>query len=156
MGGAGAGATLLLILAGWGLGFVQFGRVAQSPGAQDAAGAAQNTPAAEPAAPAPSRPAAPPPAQVNPALVMLDRLTDSVLGAVSVYANRRARFQGPDDCNALAEALVAVEGHWITYNAQGKPRDLVLDDRRAARDQSLYARVDTVETHFDQTSCPRP
>lgn len=156
MGGAGAGATLLLILAGWGLGFVQFGRVAQSPGAQDAAGAAQNTPAAEPAAPAPSRPAAPPPAQVNPALVMLDRLTDSVLGAVSVYANRRARFQGPDDCNALAEALVAVEGHWITYNAQGKPRDLVLDDRRAARDQSLYARVDTVETHFDQTTCPRP
>lgn len=142
MSGAGAGAMVLLILAGWGLGLVHFGRVSQSPPAQDA-------PAAEPAAPTP-------PARVDPALVALDQFTDSVLGAVRLYADRRARFRGPADCTALAEALVAVEGHWITYNAQGKPRDLVLDDRRAARDQSLYARVDTVETHFDQTACPRP
>jgi hypothetical protein len=144
MGGAGAGAMVLLILAGWGLGLVRFGRVAQSAPGQEAS--------PQPAAPPPAQPSA----QVNPALVALDQLTDSVLGAVLVYGDRRASFRGPEGCAALAEALVAVEGHWMAYNARGKPRDLVLDDRRAARDQSLYARVDTVETHFDQTACPRP
>jgi proteasome lid subunit RPN8/RPN11 len=140
MSGAGAGAVVLLMLAGWGLGLVHFGRVTQSGPAQGAS----------------SEAAAPPPASANPALVALDQLTDSVLGAVRVYGDRRTGFRGPEDCGALALALVDVETRWIAYNARGKPRGLVLDSERAARDQSLYAQVDTVESHFDGSACPRP
>jgi serine/threonine-protein kinase len=139
-----AGVIVLLVLAGWWLGLIRLGGVTQSAPVQEAP--------PEPAAPS----SGPAPAQADPALVRLDRLTDAVLDAVRVYGDRRARFRGPENCAALAQALVAVEGHWIAYNARGKPHDLALDDPRAARDQSLYAVVGTVETHFDQTVCPRP
>ena len=86
----------------------------------------------------------------------LDRLTDSVLTVVRTYRQRSAAFdRGQRDCAPLSQALVSVEGLWISYN-QRKPRDITLDAQRATRDQSLYAQVDTVESHFDASACPRP
>lgn len=136
----------------------------------DSAAREANSPPAQEPAPVGGQPAdaqvqstptqaAPPPAAaapINPALVALDQLTDSVLASVRAYRTRRTEFgQGTADCAALAEALVVVEGRWINYNVQGRPRDLVLDATRAVRDRSLYAEVDSVETHFDRSGCPR-
>ncbi len=140
-GAGGAAAMALLVVAGWGIGLVHFGRMAGSASPQ--------------AAPAES--GAPPATPVNPALVLMDQFTDSVMGSVRVYRQRGAGFDaGRVDCAALAQALVVVEGHWMAYNSRGKPRDVLLDAQRAARDQSLYAQVDTVESHFDKSACPRP
>lgn len=152
-GAVGAAATTALFLGAWALGLVHFGRSDESVVATPVSAAAPPTRAAPPAVePAPTPPAAP-----NPALVALDQLTDSVLAAVRNYQTRRTQFgEGQADCAALADALMAVEGHWINYNVQGKPRDLVLDATRAARDRSLYADVDSVETQFDRSACPRP
>lgn len=134
------------------------------PQAQQTAARTPSTPEQRPApreAPAPSRPAAPPtrPAAppVDPALLRFDRVTDSVTAAVRAYHGSRSRFDAKqEDCSALGRALVAVEGLWITYNTQGKPRNITLDATRAARDRSLYAQVDSVETDFDKSACPRP
>jgi proteasome lid subunit RPN8/RPN11 len=175
-GVVGAVAMTALFVGAWALGLIQFGRDESAVATPvNAAAAEPAEPPPRPAAPAPQEQAAaqPPPTQAapppaaepapirpaapNPALIALDQLTDSVLGSVRSYRTRRTQFgQGQADCAVLAEALMAVEGHWINYNVQGKPRDLVLDATRAARDRSIYAEVDSVETHFDRSACPRP
>ncbi len=168
-GAVGAAAMAALLLGAWAVGLISFGHSEESaaapvtsaapptreeapPPAPDPAPAQEQSVAAQPA---PTQAAAPDPAVV--ALDQLDQLADSVLVAVRTYQTRRTQFgQGQADCAALAEALKAVEGHWINYNVQGKPRGLVLDVTRAARDRSLYAELDSVETHFDSSACPRP
>jgi len=164
--GLGAGVVALLVVGGWAMGFVRLGRAPGAAPEQPAATGVAANPATQSAppdsAPAPrTQPpaqAAPPAAPaVNPALLAMDRLTDSVLTAVRTYRQRGAAFdQGQRDCAPLSQALVTVEGLWIAYNQRGKPRNVTLDAQRAARDQSLYAQVDSVESHFDASACPRP
>lgn len=166
--GAGLGATVmaLLVAGGWAMGMVRFGRVPVTVPDQPAATGVAASQASRSTTPdtapvqrvQPPAQAAPPTAPaVNPALLAMDRLTDSVLTAVRSYRERGATFdQGQKDCAPLSQALITVEGLWIAYNQRGKPRNLTLDAQRAARDQSLYAQVDTVESHFDASACPRP
>jgi proteasome lid subunit RPN8/RPN11 len=133
-----------VVAAGWALGLVRFGRV---PGA--ASGAEEGT--------APGVEAAARGSAVDPRVTRLDALADSLQQAVGDYRARRARFDGRQaSCPPLAQALVALEEHWMGYNARGKPRDLTLDSGRAVRDRSLYARVDSIETDFDRSDCQRP
>jgi hypothetical protein len=130
-GAVGALLVALVVGVGWKLGMVRFEhlpRVASS------------------AEPAPT-----------PGLIRLDALADSVQQVLGEYRARRAGFSGQEAaCAPLAQALVAVESHWARYSARGTPRALTLDPERAARDRSLSARVDSIESDFDRSTCQRP
>jgi proteasome lid subunit RPN8/RPN11 len=108
-------------------------------------------PATQPAAPPP-----PPPPAASP-FARFDRLSDSLSGAVRNFQDRARLFaSGQMDCGGLARGLVAVDNLWITYNNERKGRLASLDPQRAARDQGLWASVDSVSRHFDNSGCPRP
>jgi hypothetical protein len=129
-------------------------RVSAQPTAAPAT--AQQPRVQAPVAQAPPQVVAPPAVQLNPALVVMDLLADSVLAAVRGYGEQRTVFdQGQKDCAALSQALTAVQDRWTAYNTRGKPPGLVLDQQRAARDQSLRAQVDTMQNHFSSAGCPR-
>jgi hypothetical protein len=77
--------------------------------------------------------------------------------AVQNYHDRAALFANRQiDCGALARGLVAIEDLWITYNTERRERIASFDARRAARDQGLYAGVDSVESQFERSHCQRP
>jgi len=109
--------------------------------------------AAVPAAPVPvPQPVAPP----SP-FARFDRLSDSLRGAVRNFQDRAALFaDGRMDCGGLATGLVAVENLWPTYNLERRGRMTSFDQRRASQDQAVYAAVDSVESRFEQSGCPRP
>jgi hypothetical protein len=89
--------------------------------------------------------------------VSFDRVADSVAARVLSY-NERARSSAalpPDGCPALAQALVAVEDIWTSYNI-AKRTHPSLDTPRVTRDAGLYAAVDSVGRHFEGTGCQRP
>ena len=89
--------------------------------------------------------------------VRFDRLSDTLSSAVRNYHDRAALFANRQiDCAALARGLVAIENLWINYNAERSARIASFDARRAARDQGLYAGVDSVEGQFEKSHCPRP
>jgi hypothetical protein len=50
---------------------------------------------------------------------------------------------------------VTVEQRWTAYTA-ARGAAGVLDATHAARDQTLYAGVDSVEHRFDKSGCERP
>ena len=109
-----------------------------------------------PPTPAPARPQPAPP-RVDTAFARFDGLTDTLSRAVRNYHDRAALFANRQiDCAALARGLVAIENLWITYNAERQVRIASFDARRAARDQGLYAGVDSVESSFERTRCQRP
>jgi len=111
-------------------------------------------PATGPAAtrPAPSQRA---PAQPAP-LAHLDLVGDSLTQVVRNFGERATQFaRGQLPCAGLARGLAAVESRWIAYNAARRSAG-VLDAAHAARDQTLYAGVDSVEHRFEQSGCPRP
>ncbi len=114
------------------------------------------TPATRP--PSPSRPAPRPAAPpIDTTFVRFDRLSDTLSSAVRNYHDRAALFANRQiDCAALARGLVAIENLWITYNAERRDRIALFDARRAARDQGLYAGVDSVESQFERSRCSRP
>jgi len=86
-----------------------------------------------------------------------DRLTDSLSRAVRNFQDRAALFaSGRMDCNGLATGLVAVENLWATYNIERRARMASFDQRRATQDQAMYASVDSVESGFERSGCPRP
>jgi proteasome lid subunit RPN8/RPN11 len=119
----------------------------------------QTPPAA--AAPAAPRPAAPRPQAVAPrpdtSFARFDRLSDTLSSAVQRYHDRATLFTNRQiDCAALASGLVVIENLWINYNAERRVRMASFDARRAARDQGLYAGVDSVESQFERTRCQRP
>ncbi len=94
--------------------------------------------------------------RVDTAWLAFDRIADSVTRTVGVYGDRRRQFDGSRiDCTGLSRGLVSVEDAWTEYNV-GKRQTPTLDAPRAARDQTLYATVDSVERHFDRSGCPRP
>lgn len=96
------------------------------------------------------------PAPVDSTWLEFDRIADSVAAAVRVYGDRIRLFDASRiDCTGLSRGLVAVEDSWTEYNV-GKQQTPPLGAARAARDQTLYATVDSVGRHFDRSGCPRP
>ena len=115
-------------------------------------------------------PAAPPPAAAASAPVPVpqpvappspfarfDRLSDSLSRAVRNFQDRASLFKdGRMDCGGLATGLVSIENLWITYNSERRARMAAFDQRRASQDQAMYAAVDSVESRFEHSGCPRP
>ncbi|PYP49576.1 MAG: hypothetical protein DMD45_14050 [Gemmatimonadetes bacterium] len=126
-----------------------------------------------PARPAPKPPpAAPPPSAARaapsgtpataaapvrpPARTKLDQIGDSLTQVVRSFTDRARLFDRRQlACAGLARGLEVVENRWIAYNAARRSAG-VLDAARAARDQALYAGVDSVERRFEQSGCARP
>ena len=116
--------------------------------------------------PPPTAPATPRPAAARPqaaasrpdtTFIRFDRLSDTLSSAVQRYHDRATLFANRQiDCAALASGLIVIENLWITYNAERRERITKFDARRAARDQGLYAAVDSVEGQFERTRCQRP
>jgi len=112
--------------------------------------------AATPTGPAPSQRTVSPPAPPPAARAPLDVAGDSLTQVVRAFAERATQFaRGQVPCAGLARGLAAVENRWITYNTTRRNAG-VLDAAHAARDQTLYAGVDSVERRFEQSGCPRP
>ncbi len=115
-------------------------------------------PATQPAtAAAPTNPA---PTQRTPAQpaprARIDMAGDSLTQVVRMFGERAGLFsRGQVPCAGLAGGLAAVESRWIAYNTARRNAG-VLDAAHAARDQTLYAGVDSVERRFEQSGCPRP
>jgi len=113
------------------------------------------------AAPAPVR-VVPPPAAATPQpppspFARFDRLSDSLSRAVRNYHDRAQLFASSRiDCSGLANGLVSVESLWNAYNVERRARMANFDERRALQDQAMYASVDSVESRFEQSGCPRP
>jgi len=111
--------------------------------------------------PAPVR-VVPPPAAAIPQpppspFARFDRLSDSLSRAVRNYHDRAELFASSRiDCSGLANGLVSVESLWNTYNAERRARMANFDERRALQDQAMYASVDSVESRFEKSGCPRP
>ncbi|HEV8511099.1 MAG TPA: hypothetical protein VGQ48_11670 [Gemmatimonadales bacterium] len=102
-------------------------------------------------------PAAPPPQAVASPFARFDRLSDSLSRAVRNFHDRAALFaNGQMDCGGLAAGLVSIESLWITYNTERRARMASFDSRRTSQDQALYAAVDSVESRFEHSGCPRP
>jgi hypothetical protein len=139
---AGSAVTALVVAAGWALGVVHFDRRATR---------------SAPVEPQSQGPPVPLVLPVSPALAALDLLADSVQSALTEYHRRRTGFDnGRVRCAELAQVLMVVEDRWTGYNARGQPGDLTLDANRAARDRELYGAVDSVESDFQHSACPRP
>ena len=84
-------------------------------------------------------------------------MSDSLSRAVRNFQDRARLFaSGQMDCGGLATGLVAVDNLWIIYNTERKARLAAFDPARVARDQSLWASVDSVSRRFDDSGCPRP
>jgi proteasome lid subunit RPN8/RPN11 len=104
----------------------------------------------------PTRPTARAP-RSDTAFARFDRLSDTLFRAVRNYNDRAVMFANRQiDCAALARGLVAIENLWITYNDERRGKVASFDARRAARDQTLYAGVDSVEGQFERSRCRRP
>ncbi|OLB00699.1 MAG: hypothetical protein AUH23_00330 [Gemmatimonadetes bacterium 13_2_20CM_1_69_27] len=114
-------------------------------------------PAAPSQLPPPPPPPPPPPLPPSPpARIKLDLAGDSLTQVVRTFADRARLFdQKQLACAGLARGLELVEKRWIAYNAARRSAG-VLDGARAGRDQTLYARVDSVERKFEQSGCARP
>jgi len=84
-------------------------------------------------------------------------LSDSLSRAVRNFQDRASLFvDGRMDCGGLASGLVSVENLWPTYNLERRARMATFDSRRASQDQAIYAAVDSVESRFERSACPRP
>ncbi|PYP95243.1 MAG: hypothetical protein DMD34_07115 [Gemmatimonadetes bacterium] len=123
-------------------------------------------PQPEPAVRQTTRPAAPaasggsppplPPGRVQPPPTRLDALADSLTAAVRTFGERSTQFaRGQLLCAGLGTALKMVESRWTAYSAARRSAG-ALEAAQAARDQTLYAGVDSVERRFEQTGCARP
>ncbi|HLQ59218.1 MAG TPA: hypothetical protein VK113_06855 [Gemmatimonadales bacterium] len=126
----------------------------RSPSPPRAPGPRRRTTAAAPAAaPVP----VPQPVAASSPFARFDRLTDSLSRAVRNFQDRALLFTSSRmDCGGLATGLVSIENLWITYNTERRARMAAFDQRRASRDQAMYAAVDSVESRFEHSGCPRP
>ena len=98
-----------------------------------------------------------PPAVAASPFARFDRLSDSLSRAVRNFHDRAALFEnGRMDCGGLATGLVAMENLWGTYNGERRARMASFDQRRATQDQAMYAAVDSVESRYEHSGCPRP
>ncbi len=93
---------------------------------------------------------------VDSTLLRFERSADSVSVVVRNYEVRMRAFGASQaDCGGLSQTLVAVEDAWTDYSV-GKRKMASLDPTHTARDQQLYAGVDSVERAFDRSGCQRP
>jgi ribosome-associated translation inhibitor RaiA len=91
------------------------------------------------------------------AFARFDRLSDSLARAVRNFQDRAALFASSRmDCNGLATGLVAVENLWSSYSVERRARMASFDQARATQDQTVYTAVDSVESRFERSGCPRP
>jgi proteasome lid subunit RPN8/RPN11 len=129
-----------------------------SPRRRPTAGSPPPPPAPPPAAAVPAAPVPVPQPVAPPSpFARFDRLSDSLRGAVRNFQDRAALFaDGRMDCGGLATGLVAVENLWPTYNLERRARMAAFDQRRASQDQAVYRAVDSVESGFEHSGCPRP
>jgi hypothetical protein len=153
----------LLLIGGGGAAAGYWYFVLRQPGAvlPFGLGSRQAVPAPTPATRSSPRPTAPPPTPAAPRIdttfARFDRLSDTLSAAVRNYHERATLFANRQiDCAALARGLVTIENLWITYNTERTARIASFDARRAARDQGLYAGVDSVESQFERSHCQRP
>ena len=145
-------AALALLLVGGGVAGWYFYLRHTVLGGASPAPAAPLPQAAVPATGPESVAASPP---VDSSLLVFDRVADSVGAVVRRYGDAAQRFGARLDCAGLSQGLVAVEDAWTAYNL-GKRKAVALDAARRARDQALSTAVDSVESQFDGSGCPRP
>lgn len=114
------------------------------------------TPVAAP--PQITQPIPPPPAiTVASQFERFDRLSDSLTRMVRNFQDRAALFEsGRMDCSGLGNGIIAIENLWMSYNIERKARMASFDPPRVARDQALWASVDSVSRRFDNSGCHRP
>ena len=87
----------------------------------------------------------------------IDRISDTLVTSIRSYQEHARAFdRGPKDCTQLGRGLVQVENQWSAYNAEKGKLTRQLDDARARRDLMLFSGVDSVEAHYDRSSCRRP
>jgi hypothetical protein len=109
-------------------------------------------PAAKPQATPPAAPVAASRAPVTP----LDQVADSLATAVRSFNDRAALFdRRQSTCDGLGRGLLAVEARWLSYSTARRASG-ILDPTHTGRDQTLYARVDSVEHRFEKSGCQRP
>ena len=148
-------AAIILLLVGGG-GFAGWWFLLRKPAAEQTpvttSTAATTTAATRPADT--THAAVPPP--VDSTLLRFERSADSVALVVRNYETRMRAFGASQaDCGGLSQTLVAVEDAWTGYNV-GKRKMASLDPTHSARDEQLYAAVDSVERAFDRSGCQRP
>jgi hypothetical protein len=84
-------------------------------------------------------------------------VSDSLAADLREYQSRAARFAGRrTDCPGLGGAFATVEQRWITYSVQRRKLASQLDPARAAADSGFYSAMDSVESSFERSGCPRP
>ena len=156
-----AAVLLLALAAGVGAGWYFFFRPSPAADVTTAPAPANVQPTAPTASSAPADTApsvsSAPTALPDTTWVSFDRVADSVAARVRTYSERAqsAASLPPEGCPALAQALVAVEDVWTSYNI-AKRAHTSLNAPRVTRDAGLYAAVDSVGRHFEQTGCQRP
>jgi hypothetical protein len=73
------------------------------------------------------------------------------------YQNGAARFaERRTDCQGLAGAFATVEQRWITYSVQRRNLGRQFDPARATADTAFYSAIDSVESSYGRSGCPRP
>ncbi len=105
--------------------------------------------------PVASAPTAPP--QPASPFARFDRLSDSLARVIRNFQDRAALFaSGKLDCNGLASGLVTVENLYMSYLQERRARMAAFDEERKTQDQATYRAVDSVESSFERSGCPRP
>jgi len=94
---------------------------------------------------------------VTPALGAFAAVSDSLAADLRDYQSRAARFAGwRTDCPGLGGAFATLEQRWITYSVQRRKLAGPLDPARAATDTAFYSAMDSVESNYARSGCPRP
>jgi hypothetical protein len=144
--------------------FVLLGRATFRPDATPGAVVRAPDPAA--AARLESVPLAPPPGSapgpdshppVAPALSGFAAASDALAADLRDYQSRGARFeQRLIKCQDLADAFATVEQRWITYSVERRKLAGQLDPAQVAADTAFSAAMDSVESSYERSACPRP
>jgi hypothetical protein len=94
---------------------------------------------------------------VAPALSVFAAASDSLAADLRDYQSRAAAFTGRrTDCPGLGGAFATLEQRWITYSVQRRKLAGQLDPARGAADSAFYSAMDSVESGFERSRCPRP
>lgn len=90
-------------------------------------------------------------------LARFEAAADSAMSVVRNYGDRARLFASRQiTCAELTRGFAAVENQMLAYGTARKGLKRPLDPTHVARDQALFAAVDTVDAQFDRSRCPRP
>jgi len=90
-------------------------------------------------------------------LARFEATADSAMSVVRNYGDRAGLFASRQiTCAELTRGFAAVENQMLAYGTARKALRRPLDPAHLARDQALFAAVDTVDAQFDRSRCPRP